>query len=119
MAAAIQASSEFLKGKAEFQETQLATKEKNIRRVLVSLQKLQEKFPNCKWTHNQMEKAKVQVEEIENKREAFRFHTSRMCWIMHGDKGTGEFFRMVRKQNSQSGIKQLQKEDGSFTQDLS
>ena len=37
---------------------------------------------------------------------------------MHGDKGTGEFFRMVRKQNSQSGIKQLQKEDGSFTQDL-
>ena len=62
VAAAIQASSELLKGKAEFQETQLAIKEKNIRWALVSLQKLQEKFPNCKWTHNQMEKAKVQVE---------------------------------------------------------
>ena len=37
VAAAIQASSEILEGKAEFQETRVAIKEKNIRRALVSL----------------------------------------------------------------------------------
>ena len=57
--AALTVSSQFLKEKVHLKELQLAEKEKNIRRALVSLQKIQEKYPYCAWRSEQFGKSKI------------------------------------------------------------
>ena len=107
----------FLKIKVHLKELQLAEKTKNIRRALVSLQKIQEKNPYCAWTSEQLEKARLQVQEVENIREAFRYHNFRTKWTRLGDTCSGECFQIVWRKNSHGGIRQLCKEDGTLTQD--
>ena len=115
-AATIKSSFEFLKDRAEMQEQELAEKEKRIRRALMALQLIHERNPHCQWTWNQMEQARLKVEEIENKREDSRHRDFRTKWTMKGVKRIGEFFSMM-KQKKAHGIKQLRKEDGMLTHD--
>ena len=65
-----------------------------------------------------LEKARLQVHEVENIREEFRYHNFQTKWTRLGGKGSGEFFQIVPQKNSHGpGIRQLYKEDGTLTQD--
>ena len=63
------------------------------------------------------EQARLKVEEIENKREDSRHRDFRTKWTMKGDKGTGEFFSMMKQKKAHVGIKQLRREDGTLMHD--
>ena len=66
--------SKFFYTQARLQSEVHATKERNLRRALKSLQRLQEKHPACSWTANHLTEAKQFLIEIEEKREEFSFH---------------------------------------------
>jgi hypothetical protein len=63
-----------LYGKVEQLSEQYAEKERNLRKSLMALQRLQERYPRCSWTVDQLTQAKQQMITIEEKWEDFRFH---------------------------------------------
>ena len=63
-------------------------------RALVALQLIHERHPHCQWTWNQMEQARLKVEEIENKREDFKHRDFRTKWTVKGEnKRNGRIFQ--------------------------
>ena len=93
------------------------TQERNVRRALEALQRLQEKHTQCSWTIEQLALAKQNVVAVENKRDEFRYHDFRSRWSQKGDRCTKEFFHTTRSKKVHTGIRHLKREDGSLSED--
>ena len=114
---ALEHISSFFKEQAKLSYEVYVTRERNIRRAVVSLQRLQERHPESRWVAEHLAQAKQTVTEIESKRGEFNFHYQKSRWSKTGDRCTKEFFDKVRPRKLNSGIRQLRKEDGTITED--
>ncbi len=114
---ALRASSEFFREEAKHQEQLRWQQEKNLRRALKALQRLQENHPTCRWVGEKLEQARLGVIEAELKKDEFRFHKKKALWTQIGDKCNKEFFNAVKQKRFNSGLKQLRRYDGTLTKD--
>ena len=113
----LRACSEFFREEAKHQEELRWKQEKNLRKALKALQRLQESHPTCRLVGEKLEHARLGVIEAELKKDEFRFHKKKALWTQIGDKCNKEFFNAVKQKRFNSGLKQLRRYDGSLTKD--
>ena len=113
----IEALSNFFQEIAIKDKEKLKEKELALRRNLKSLQKLQERFPYCTWTAQKLGEARKQLQQVQDKRSALRFHSQASRWAQFGDRVNGDFFKAKGPRNVSHSLQQLSRENGSITTD--
>ena len=96
---ALEHISSFFKEQAKLSYEVYVTRERNIRRAVVSLQRLQERHPESRWVAEHLAQAKQTLTEIESKRGEFNFHYQKSRWSKTGDRCTKEFLTRLDQGN--------------------
>ena len=92
-------------------------KEHLIRVSLSSLQRLQERTPNCEWLQNCISQARKDLFFTEQKKADFLYYNSQSKWINVGDKVTKEFFQCTKQKYTKSHIRALKDINGQLCMD--
>ena len=113
----LQRISEFFRCKSKERFAMMKEREKRSRASLVSLQRLQERYPHCTWIAEKLGSTKQELAELLEKRAEFQYHRRAANWTQVGDKCTVEFFHAKRPNYNAVSIKQLQHENGTISSD--
>ncbi len=117
LANAIMSLSRFFREAAMQQRQAYKAREKRMRHALISLQRLQEKYPSCGWVAHKIALAMGEIQQIQDVYYKFQYYQSNSKWTQVGNKGTGEFFRITRPSQSHSSVKHLRTENGEIISD--
>ena len=88
------------------------------RRALRSLQHFQEKCPHAAWVELELGHIRNELICLEEKISQTKFHAIASKWTRLADNVNSDFFTYHKGVHSGNCMRQLQREDGSFTKDM-
>ena len=115
VADAIANVSKWLCNKAKEDRYQLKTKVLSTKRAVISLQHFQQRMPWVTWVMSELNNTmdKQRMPWVQSSYNSFAAK-----WAQAGDKVSSDFFKIVKEKKSCNGMKQLQRDDGSITEDV-
>ena len=103
--------------KAKEERCQLKTKILSIKRAVTSLQHFQQWMPWATWVMLELNNAKDKLGKLQDNWVQYTYNAFAAKWAQVGDKVSADFFKFVTPKKTCNGMKQLQRDDGSITED--
>ena len=117
VANAIVKVSNWFNTKAKEERGQLKTKILSMKRAVISLQHFQQRMPWATWVVLELNNAKDKLGKLQDNWAQCTYNAFAAKWAQVGDKVSADFFKFVTPKRTCNGMKQLQRDDGSITED--